>query len=480
VDHPGGTRQSGAYVARMAPEHSAVPVFPRYDLPGQFEIIDQVAARCGVPLPRLRWNQPDGRPLGTAFFVMDHVDGRVPLDNPPYVFGGWLLEATPAEREHLQRASVRVLADLHAIAEPADAFPALRPPPGTGSLRWHVDQQRAYYRWALADDGIAVPIIERSLRWLDEHWPAETGPDVLSWGDARIGNNALAERGLDQQVGGYRIEVVEPLRKLRLTCQSPDSSLDFDLHWTGSFPAMAEDAHLLMSGSRPIVDSSRFCQLGSWSGRLRAGDREFDVSHDHWSGARDRSWGIRPVGEPEPPGRAAESMSGFWWLYMPLRFSSCALIVILQENPDGFRTLSHAQRIWADGRVEQLGWPRVEISYAPGTRHPRSARIHLADGTGKPVCVQIETLTSLPLHVGAGYNGDPDWSHGRWMGRNWSSASVFDLTDPAVAARIPWGVSDHLARASMDGEEGWGMFEHASLGRHDPTGFADWSSVAPG
>jgi aminoglycoside phosphotransferase (APT) family kinase protein len=183
-----GTRQRGAYVARLAPEHSAVPVFPRYDLPGQFEIIAQVAARCGVPLPRLRWNQPDGGPLGTAFFVMDQVDGRVPLDNPPYVFGGWLLEATPEERAHLQRESVRVLAELHAIAEPAAAFPALRPPPGTGSLRWHVDQQRDYYRWALADDGIAIPIIERSLRWLDEHWPAETGPDVLSWGDARIGN----------------------------------------------------------------------------------------------------------------------------------------------------------------------------------------------------------------------------------------------------------------------------------------------------
>jgi hypothetical protein len=24
-----------------------------------------------------------------------------------------------------------------------------------------------------------------------------------------------------------------------------------------------------------------------------------------------------------------------------------------------------------------------------------------------------------------------------------------------------------------------GCFEHASMGRHDPTGFADWSSVAP-
>jgi hypothetical protein len=64
------------------------------------------------------------------------------------------------------------------------------------------------------------------------------------------------------------------------------------------------------------------------------------------------------------------------------------------------------------------------------------------------------------------------------MGRKWSSSSVYDLTDPQVAARIPFGVVDHLARARLDGEEGWGMFEHATIGRHDPTGFQDWSSVS--
>ncbi len=292
-------------------------------------------------------------------------------------------------------------------------------------------------------------------------------------------SDALRERGLEQRVGGYEIDIVEPLHRLHVRCIDPDGAIELDLHWTAAFPAVQEEPHLLLGGSRPVLDASRFSQVGSWRGQLRVGEREFTVTDDQWVGFRDRSWGIRPSGEPDPPGRAAaEGMHGFWWLYMPLRFESFALIVILQENPDGYRTLNDARRVFADGRVEQLGWPRAEIRYRSGTRHPEAARIHLTDPAGKPLTVEVETLSSVPLHVGAGYSGDPDWSHGRWMGRSWSSSAVYDLADPAVAGRIPFGVIDHLARAELDGEQGWGMFEHATIGRHDPTGFADWSSVS--
>ena len=184
----GGAERHGAYVARMAPEATAVPVFPRYDLATQFEVISQVAARSDVPVPAVHWYEPDSRAIGAPFLVMDQVEGQIPLDNPPYVFAGWLLDSAAGDLARLQRSSVRVLARLHAIAGPAAAFPALRPPRGTDGLRWHVDQQREYYRWALAGDGIQVPVIERSLDWLEEHWPRDPGPEVLSWGDARIGN----------------------------------------------------------------------------------------------------------------------------------------------------------------------------------------------------------------------------------------------------------------------------------------------------
>jgi hypothetical protein len=293
-------------------------------------------------------------------------------------------------------------------------------------------------------------------------------------------SDALDDRGLDARVGPYRVEVMEPLSRVRVVCEPPDGGLAFDLTWEGSFDCIDEPRHLLHQGDRVIIDGCRFAQLGSWSGVLHVGGENLSVTPDLWIGSRDRSWGIRPVGEPEPPGRASdEPREGFWWLYVPLRFDDHAVIVIVQEDPDGTRTLSGASRVWAGGRHEQLGWPEVDFTYTPGTRHPERATIHLRTPDRKPLIIEVETLCGVALHVGAGYGGDPDWSHGQWKGRGWLESKVYDLDDPEVAGRVAFGVVDHVARATCEGRPGWGLFEHATVGRHDPTGFSDWLSVAP-
>jgi hypothetical protein len=293
-------------------------------------------------------------------------------------------------------------------------------------------------------------------------------------------SDALGTGRLDQRVGPYRIEVVEPLQRIRLVCDADAQGIGFDLTWEGSFAAVEEPRHIHRIGPRAILDACRFAQVGTWSGQLRLAGEEIRVTADRWVGTRDRSWGIRPVGEAEPPGRAAaEPMGGFWWTYVPLRFDRYAVVVIMQEQPDGHRVLSEAVRVWADGRHEQLGWPEIDISYRSGTRHPEHATLHLTDRARKPVTIEIDTLGFVALNVGAGYGGDPDWSHGQWRGPNWVEGAVYELNDPSIAGRVPFGVVDHVARASCDEAEGWGLFEHATFGRHEPSGFRDWGSLAP-
>jgi len=185
--HEDGAPRTTSFVARVAPDPAAVPVFSVYDMDRQFRVMQQVAACTSVPIPPLYWSEPDGSFLGEPFFVMGRVHGQVPPDVPPYVWGGWVKDATPAQQKRLQDSSVAILAHLHAIEQPEHKFSFLQSSDRTRSpLRHHVDAQWAFYQWTI--NGIRVPVIERCFEWLEQHWPKDEGETVFSWGDARIGN----------------------------------------------------------------------------------------------------------------------------------------------------------------------------------------------------------------------------------------------------------------------------------------------------
>lgn len=175
-------------VARVAPAAVDVPVFATYDLAAQFQVMQLVARHApAVPVPATRWLETDASVLGGEFFVMDRVRGRVPPDVMPYTFEGWLADASPADRRHLQDATVGVLAGIHRIdLDGVDTGFLELGGGGPDSLRRHMDHWRRYYDWMRGDT--RLPLVDDTFVWLETHWPADPGPDVLSWGDARIGN----------------------------------------------------------------------------------------------------------------------------------------------------------------------------------------------------------------------------------------------------------------------------------------------------
>ncbi|MGF7122291.1 phosphotransferase family protein [Rhodococcus sp. AG1013] len=183
-----GSRQRADLVARLAPEPTALPVFPGYDLERQAAVMRTVADHSTVPVPRVRWIESSPAVLGRPFVVMDRVDGVVPVDNPPYVFGGWLHEATTAQLDVVQHGSVDVLAGIHSIPDPRSLLPELGVGTADDALRRHVDGERAYYEWTRQDDGLRIPLLERGFDWLEENWPSSPSEPVLCWGDSRIGN----------------------------------------------------------------------------------------------------------------------------------------------------------------------------------------------------------------------------------------------------------------------------------------------------
>jgi len=161
-------------------------VFPEYDLGLQFRTM-QILAATAVPVPRMYWIETEKRDLlGGAFYVMGQVRGRVPSDNPPYHAGGWMTEATPAERAAIWWAGVDTLAAIHRLDYQALGFDFLaKPELGATPLDWQLTYYTRYLAWA--GRNLPHPTIEAAFDWLVRNKP--TGEPVrLSWGDARIGN----------------------------------------------------------------------------------------------------------------------------------------------------------------------------------------------------------------------------------------------------------------------------------------------------
>ena len=119
---------------------------------------------------------------------------------------------------------------------------------------------------------------------------------IDAYATVRIGNtqwavrcsDALGERGLDARVGPFRVLVLEPLSKIRITCDAPDHGLVFDLTWEGSFACIDEPHHILHSADRVIIEGRRFAQVGTWSGLLQVDGTDIEVTPDRWVGSRDR------------------------------------------------------------------------------------------------------------------------------------------------------------------------------------------------
>ncbi|WP_314035593.1 hypothetical protein [Dietzia sp. CH92] len=309
---------------------------------------------------------------------------------------------------------------------------------------------------------------------------------VLRRGDTQTAlrlSDAIDDDRLNPHVGGYRIEVVEPLRELRLTLERTEG-IAADLTWRGLFPAALEEPHAMVTDRRVTLQASRFAQVGTWEGWIEVDDDKVELTHGSTVAARDRSWGIRPVGEAEAPGRPDDSFRGMWWLYLPLAFDDFQLFLILQEDRDGYRSLYDCTRRWRDGRVEQLDGVRVAIDYRSGTRIPTRARIEFLDRAGGRIRLEVESRLFAPIAFGSGYGGDPTWAHGSWKGEGFAERVSFDLTDPQVMAGAAFSLVDHVGHAvctEADGtrREGAGLFEHGIIGPHLPSGFADWTDVAP-
>jgi hypothetical protein len=282
----------------------------------------------------------------------------------------------------------------------------------------------------------------------------------------------------DLSVGPFRIEVLEPLRRLRVVLEPTEHDLAMDVTWEGHIPAIAEPRQYMRSKGKVVFDTQRLAQTGRWSGTLTVGGTDLVVTPDTCWGTRDRSWGVRPVGEPENDGiRQGELVLGGMWNYFPMQFGDHTIMYICHERDDGERPLVQGERVWSDESrtIEDLGRSEHAHHLIPGTRVIDHSVIRFPAADLEITCTP---LLANYVSVGTGYGIDADWRHGMYHGPELVvQGLVLDVEETKGLAQ--YGIVDHVARFTYEDQVGFGLLEHGFFGPYRHYGLMDGGMGAP-
>lgn len=295
------------------------------------------------------------------------------------------------------------------------------------------------------------------------------------------GSRRAPQERTDMSVGPFRLEIVEPLRRARVIIDDNASGVACDLTFSARTSAIQEARQVLWSGQRKVMDATRFAQFGRWSGTVSTPDGEFAVDEETWRGTKDRSWGIRGVGERVQFG-APRRPGGAFFLWAPLQWDDHITHAFFFDGMNG-------EALVREGAVAPLFDSEADIpdeldavathmatavhrvDYQPGTRWARHAELDLIDLYGNVRTIEMEPLLRFQFK-GLGY-GHREWGQGMWKGELEIGGESFDplALDPLAPDNIH---VQQVVRVTDGERSGIGALEQILVGPYAPSGFTEF------
>uniref|UniRef100_A0A8B9CBY5 Acyl-CoA dehydrogenase family member 11 n=1 Tax=Anser brachyrhynchus TaxID=132585 RepID=A0A8B9CBY5_9AVES len=162
-----------AYVLRKKPHG---PLLPRAHKVDREYHVQKALFAAGFPVPEPLLYCSDVSVIGTEFYVMQHVQGRIFRDLS-------LPEVGPAERSALYVAMIETLAQLHSFD--LQSLGLQEYGRGPGYCRRQVSTWKRQYDAAAHTD---IPAMNKLAEWLANNLPADDNEETLIHGDFRIDN----------------------------------------------------------------------------------------------------------------------------------------------------------------------------------------------------------------------------------------------------------------------------------------------------
>jgi hypothetical protein len=304
-------------------------------------------------------------------------------------------------------------------------------------------------------------------RFFDRYWFAATDPagsgtlqltlgayqnmNVMDGGFVAIRDgrqhNVRVSRSLrpryETACGPLRVEVIEPLQRMRLLVAGGDYAAAGELEWSAILPAQEEVPRFTRVRGRVVEESRRFDQIGECSGWIELAGQRIDV--DRWWATRDHSWGVRErMGIEEPvtgpaPAQSAGSLFAFLF-FSTNRYGGHVQLAQFEGRPDYF-TCELTRRDAPDDAPVELALAsraglRIEFCDDARPRRFRTATFDARLSDGSEVAIEAAALGSAVDMQGLGYGGyDDERGLGSWRGEDHLEHDVWDVSHPAEVRR---------------------------------------------
>ncbi len=273
-------------------------------------------------------------------------------------------------------------------------------------------------------------------------------------------------------VGPITVDIVEPLRRHRITVESPEHSVSASIEFTATSLPYEEPPFLALTGNRTTMHYTRLTQLGSWTGSITVDGETFEITPENVIGSRDRSWGIRGIGERVQMGAPTVQSPQFYWLWAPVCFDNFGTVFDVNEYADGERWHHSGALLSGLDTVRHAHSVDYSFDWEPGTRRARHFSLTYGfDGSG--LSLEFEPILHFQMS-GLGYL-HPEWGHGVWKGELAVGSDRYSLPvqDPTAMHHLHVQTLSRVTATDSDGHihHGTGVLETLVLGSHAPSGF---------
>lgn len=277
----------------------------------------------------------------------------------------------------------------------------------------------------------------------------------------------------ETRLGELEVKIESPMRVMTVTLGRNDSGIACFLRWRARSAPLEEERTTIATSGNITNDATRWTQFGCWEGWFEIDGVRTLVEPALCPGVKDRSWGLRKLGDAS--GENFRATQQLFWNWLPLNFGKfCVHSLRLEDTASGhlikqqsmiapMYNSEEAVPIQEPG-VEHIGEWAHDYEVDRNSRRIVGGAVYLGEsqpaGAGRKIEIGPPLLTAWTYAIGYGH---ATWNHGKWHGELATGHERWNVSE-ACPVGERYSIMHQVVEVRLGGQVGFGFVEQCIIG----------------